>query len=91
MIHVRDLSKSFILHTQGGTVLPVMQRAGLDVAPGECVGLVGASGSGKSTLMRMIWGNYLADQGQIILDGLDVATASPRQIIALRRARLGYV
>ena len=91
MIHVRDLSKSFILHTQGGTVLPVMQRAGLDVAPGECVGLVGASGSGKSTLMRMIWGNYLADQGQIIVDGLDVATASPRQIIALRRARLGYV
>ena len=91
MIHVRDLSKSFTLHTQGGTVLPVMQGAGLDVAPGECVGLTGASGAGKSTLMRMIWGNYLAGQGRIMVDGMDVAKASPRQIIALRRARLGYV
>ena len=91
MIHVHDLSKNFTLHTQGGTVLPVMQGAGLDVVPGECVGLIGASGAGKSTLMRMIWGNYLADHGQILVDGLDVAKASPRQIIALRRARLGYV
>ena len=91
MIHIQDLSKSFTLHTQGGTVLPVMRDAGLDVAGGECVGLIGASGVGKSTLMRMIWGNYLADQGQIIVDGLDIAQASPRQIIALRRSRLGYV
>lgn len=91
MIHVRGLSKNFTLHTQGGTVLPVMRDAGLDVAPGECVGLTGASGAGKSTLIRMIWGNYLADQGHIIVDGLDVANASPRQIIALRRGRLGYV
>ena len=91
MIHIHGLSKSFTLHTQGGTVLPVMRDAFLDVAKGTCVGLVGASGAGKSTLMRMIWGNYLADQGQIIVDGLDVARASPRQIIALRRGRLGYV
>jgi alpha-D-ribose 1-methylphosphonate 5-triphosphate synthase subunit PhnL len=91
VIHIQDLSKSFTLHTQGGTVLPVMRDAGLDVAGGECVGLIGASGVGKSTLMRMIWGNYLADQGQIIVDGLDIAQASPRQIIALRRSRLGYV
>ena len=91
MIHIQGLSKNFTLHTQGGTVLPVMRDAALDVAPGECVGLIGASGAGKSTLMRMIWGNYLADQGQIIVDGLDVARASPRQIIALRRGRLGYV
>jgi alpha-D-ribose 1-methylphosphonate 5-triphosphate synthase subunit PhnL len=91
VIHIQDLSKSFTLHTQGGTVLPVMRDAGLDVAAGECVGLIGASGVGKSTLMRMIWGNYLADQGQIIVDGLDIAQASPRQIIALRRSKLGYV
>ena len=91
MIHIHGLSKSFTLHTQGGTVLPVMRDAFLDVAKGTCVGLVGASGAGKSTLMRMIWGNYLADAGQIMVGGLDVAQATPRQIIALRRAQLGYV
>ena len=91
MIRVSQLSKNFTLHNQGGTVLPVMRGADLAVNPGECVGLVGASGAGKSTLMRMIWGNYLAASGSIMVGDLDVVQAEPRQIIALRRATLGYV
>ena len=90
-ITVTDLGKSFTLHNQGGTVIPVMAGGALSVAPGECVGLMGASGSGKSTLMRMIWGNYLAQAGSIMVGDLDVAQAKPRQIIALRRQTLGYV
>lgn len=91
MITVSGLGKSFTLHNQGGAVIPVMAGAALHVAPGECVGLVGQSGAGKSTLMRMIHGNYLADEGSILVGGLDVAQAEPRQIIALRREVLGYV
>ncbi len=91
MIEVHDLAKSFTLHNQGGAVIPVMAGAALTVAPGECVGLVGRSGAGKSTLMRMIYGNYLAGSGSLIVAGVDVATASPREIIRLRRETLGYV
>jgi alpha-D-ribose 1-methylphosphonate 5-triphosphate synthase subunit PhnL len=91
MITVRNLSKSFTLHNQGGAAIPVMAGAALTVAPGECVGLVGQSGAGESTLMRMIYGNYLAAGGQIIVGGLDVASAAPRDIIRLRRETLGYV
>ncbi|MFN7222425.1 MAG: phosphonate C-P lyase system protein PhnL [Paracoccaceae bacterium] len=91
MIEIRNLSKSFILHNQGSAVIPVMAGAELSVAPGECVGLLGASGAGKSTLMRMVWGNYLAASGSIRVGPLDVATAAPRQIIRLRRETLGYV
>ncbi|HPD91550.1 MAG: phosphonate C-P lyase system protein PhnL [Rhodobacter sp.] len=91
MIAVRDVSKSFTLHNQGGAVLPVMTGASLRVAPGECVGLVGASGSGKSTLMRMIWGNYRVDGGSIRVGETEIAGAEPRRIIALRRGTLGYV
>lgn len=91
MIRISGVSKNFTLHNQGGAVIPVMAGAALDVAPGECVGLVGASGAGKSTLMRMVWGNYLAASGSIMVGGLDVAQAEPRQIIALRRSTLGYV
>lgn len=91
MIKVSNLSKAFTLHNQGGTVIAVMAGAALAVAPGECVGLVGASGSGKSTLMRMVWGNYLADSGAIVVGNLDVARAAPREIIRLRRETLGYV
>ena len=91
MIRIASLSKQFTLHNQGGTVIPVLEGAALSVAPGECVGLVGASGSGKSTLMRMVWGNYLAATGSIHVGDLDVARAQPRQIIRLRRQTLGYV
>jgi alpha-D-ribose 1-methylphosphonate 5-triphosphate synthase subunit PhnL len=91
MITIENLCKSFTLYNQNGAVIPVMAGANLAVARGECVGLIGASGAGKSTLMRMVWGNYLAASGSIWVGDLDVVTASPRQIIALRRSTLGYV
>ncbi|QEW22434.1 Alpha-D-ribose 1-methylphosphonate 5-triphosphate synthase subunit PhnL [Marinibacterium anthonyi] len=91
MIDVQNVSKSFTLHNQGGTVLPVMTGASLRVAPGECIALTGASGAGKSTLMRLIYGNYLAASGKIVVGGIDVVTAEPREILKLRRETLGYV
>lgn len=91
MIEIENLCKSFILHNQGGVEIPVMAGASLRVDAGECVALVGASGAGKSTLMRMVWGNYLAGSGSILVAGVDVARAAPREIIALRRTTLGHV
>ena len=91
MIELRDVSKTFTLHNQGSAVIRVMEGAGLSVAPGECVALTGASGAGKSTLMRMIYGNYRAASGQILVGGTDLAVAEPREVIALRREVLGYV
>ncbi len=91
MINVENVSKSFTLHNQGAAVIPVMANAALQVAPGECVALVGASGAGKSTLMRMIYGNYLAASGRIMIGDVDLAQAAPREILQLRRHVLGYV
>jgi len=91
VIRIEGVAKTFTLHNQGGAVIEVMRGAALRVAAGECVGLVGASGAGKSTLMRMIWGNYLAAAGRIMVGDVDVAQAAPRGIIALRRETLGYV
>lgn len=91
MIELNNVSKTFTLHNQGSAVIQVMQDVSLRVAPGECVALTGASGAGKSTLMRMIYGNYLAQSGSIVVDGLDITAATPRQIIALRKSTLGYV
>lgn len=91
MIELNNVSKSFTLHNQGSAVIPVMAGASLSVNPGECVGLIGASGAGKSTLMRVIYGNYLAASGSVMVGGTDVATAEPREILELRRHTLGYV
>ena len=91
MIELNDVAKTFTLHVQGGQKLPVIARASFRVAAGECVALTGPSGSGKSTVMRMVYGNYLAEAGSVIVGGLDVARAEPREILRLRREVLGYV
>lgn len=91
MIELDDVSKSFTLHHQGGARIPVMAGANLRVRAGECVALTGASGAGKSTLMRLIYGNYLAGSGRILIGGVDLTRAPPREILRLRRDVLGYV
>ncbi len=95
VLEVEDLSKSFTLHTQGGAALPVFDGVELTVAPGECLVLDGASGTGKSSLMRMLYANYTAQGGSIrICHGggwIDMASAKPHEILAVRRQTLGYV
>ncbi len=91
MIQVTDISKSFTLHNQGAARIDVMANGTFNVAPGECVALTGVSGAGKSTLMRMIYGNYLAASGSILVGDVDVARAEPREVLKLRRETLGYV
>ncbi len=91
MITVEDLGKSFTLHNQGATVIPVLEGGNFQVKPGECVALTGVSGAGKSTVMRILYGNYLAQAGRVVIDGLDITKAEPREILKLRRQTLGYV
>jgi alpha-D-ribose 1-methylphosphonate 5-triphosphate synthase subunit PhnL len=91
MIELSNVSKTFTLHNQGGAVLEVMRGADLHVPAGECVALTGASGAGKSTLMRIIYGNYLAASGSVVVGGVDVTKVEPREILRLRREVLGYV
>lgn len=91
MIELRDVKKTFTLHNQGSAVIEVISDVSFAVAEGECVALTGASGAGKSTLMRMIYGNYLTQAGEIRIGDIDIVQAVPREVIALRREVLGYV
>ncbi|TCZ64965.1 phosphonate C-P lyase system protein PhnL [Roseicella aquatilis] len=95
LVELENVSKSFTLHLRGGLRLPVVSGASLVAHPGECVVLGGPSGAGKSSLLRMIHGNYRCDAGRILVrDGaepVDIATAEPRRILALRRGVMGHV
>ncbi len=96
VLSMRGVAKHFTLHHQHGTVLPVFDAVELDLRAGECVVLDGPSGMGKSTLLKLVYANYRATAGEIRVqtaDGarLDVAQATPRELVALRRHTIGYV
>ena len=95
LLRTEGLGKSFTLHLQGGTRIPVLAGVDLAVRAGECVALSGPSGAGKSTLMRCLYGNYGAGVGRIVLmhrgAELNLASAEPRAVIEARRESIGYV
>lgn len=94
-LHAKGLSKTFTLHTQRGTTLPVFQDIDFTVNAGECVCLHGSSGAGKSTLLRSLYANYKPDAGQVLVehDGeiVDVLAADPWDVVDIRRRTIGYV
>jgi alpha-D-ribose 1-methylphosphonate 5-triphosphate synthase subunit PhnL len=95
MIEITDAEKTFTMHLQGGVRLPVVRGVNFVVHAGECVVLSGPSGAGKSSILKMIFGNYRCDGGQIGIrhDGalLDIAKAEPRDVLNVRRDTIGYV
>jgi alpha-D-ribose 1-methylphosphonate 5-triphosphate synthase subunit PhnL len=95
MIEITDAEKTFTMHLQGGVRLPVVCGVNFVVHAGECVVLSGPSGAGKSSILKMIFGNYRCDGGQIGIrhDGalLDIAKAEPRDVLNVRRDTIGYV
>ncbi|UVK50541.1 phosphonate C-P lyase system protein PhnL [Mesorhizobium sp. AR02] len=92
---VSDVAKSFTMHLRDGIKLPVVAGVSFSIKAGECTVLGGPSGAGKSSILKMLYGNYAVDEGQIIVkheDGLiDLAHASPRTVLAIRRQTIGYV
>lgn len=92
---VQNLSKTFTMHLRGGITLGVVENVSFTVEAGECVVLGGPSGAGKSSILKMVYGNYSVDQGEVLIqyDGavVDLASADPRTVLTLRQDAIGYV
>ncbi|MCX8995646.1 phosphonate C-P lyase system protein PhnL [Rhizobiaceae bacterium BDR2-2] len=92
---VSEVRKNFVMHLRGGLVLPVVSNVGFSVASGECAVLSGPSGIGKSSILKMLYGNYGVDGGQILVNHqgkvLDMASAAARTVLDVRRKTMGYV
>ena len=69
---------------------PVLRDLALKVPRGKVTALMGASGGGKTTVLRLIGGQYRAQQGDVLFDGRDVGKMSEEQLYAARR-RMGML
>src|ERR1700736_353972 len=79
VISVRDVVVSY----DGRRVLDGIN---LDISRGETMVLLGGSGSGKSTLLRQIIGLERPQTGQILVNGLDLAICTAKDLGKLRRS-----
>lgn len=84
MIQVKNLHKRF------GEV-EVLKGVSLEVRRGELISVVGASGAGKTTLLQLIGTLSRADEGQVLIDGTDVATLSEEALARFRNQKIGFV
>ena len=65
---------------------PAVKGVSFDLLEGEFVGLVGRNGSGKTTLAKLFNGLYRPTKGKVLVDGIDVAKASVKELVS----RVGY-
>jgi putative ABC transport system ATP-binding protein len=84
MIRIRDLSMSY------GSVR-VLDQVSLSVDDAQSLAIVGPSGSGKTTLLLLLAGLELPCDGQVEVDGVDLASLNTDALADLRRDRVGIV
>lgn len=66
----------------------VLRQVGFEIAPGECLTVLGRNGAGKSTLLKCVMGLIAPTSGKVVLDGADATGWSPNR---RSRAGLAYV
>ena len=71
LLSVRGITKSF-------PAVLANDRIDLDIYGGEIHALLGENGAGKSTLMKILYGFYRADAGEILVNGKQCKFARPR-------------
>jgi cell division transport system ATP-binding protein len=79
MIHFNDVSKSY----ESGH--DVLAQINFHIIPGEMAFLTGPSGSGKTTLFQLILGFQKPTQGEILVNGKNLAQLTPAEILVLRQ------
>jgi putative ABC transport system ATP-binding protein len=75
----------------GGETVHALRGVSVDIAEGEFVAIMGASGSGKSTFMNMIGCLDTPTEGDLWLDGDNVAQLGADALAAVRNRALGFV
>lgn len=96
LLHVKNLTKNFIVHTRGGVEVKGFGDINFTLQKGEFLSLFGPSGVGKSSILKALFRTYNTTSGEILFtcksgEVVDIASVSVSKILELRQSELGYV
>lgn len=87
-IELRDVTKTY---RQGQNKVMALDHLSIEISRGEFLAITGKSGCGKSTLINIIGGLDSPDQGQVMINGEDIAQMDDRRLTLYRRDRIGII
>ena len=87
LIEIRDLRKTYDV---GDEPVHALDGVSTTMDSGEFVAIMGASGSGKSTMLNILGCLDTPTSGSYLLDGLEVARRSRRELALIRNSKLGF-
>src|SRR5687767_6135299 len=75
----------------GSVEVPALRGINLEVPRGALISVMGPSGCGKTTLLNCLSGLDSVDSGQILIEGVDIATMSDNAKTEYRARRMGFI
>lgn len=87
-IELKNCSKKY---GSGSTVVWANKNISFDIKQGELVIILGSSGAGKSTLLNILGGMESVSEGEVIINGNNIAKYSAKELTKYRRNEIGFV
>ena len=88
IVTVHQLKKYF---GKGEAQVKALDGIDLSIEKGKFTAIIGASGSGKTTLLNMIGGLDTPDEGEVIVDGVNLSGLKEKELAVFRRRKVGFV
>ncbi|MEN8667910.1 MAG: ABC transporter ATP-binding protein, partial [Ketobacter sp.] len=88
ILETRSISKSFGV---GAAKVSAVDQISLQIRMGEILLIMGPSGSGKTTFLSMLGGLLSADEGEVLIDGVDITQLKPSQLPDIRAKTIGFI
>ena len=86
-----EVKEVFKRYHMGDNVIVANNGVSFSIEEGEFVVILGPSGAGKSTVLNILGGMDSCDEGEIVVDGVDIAKHSTKELTSYRRLDVGFV
>ena len=86
-----EMRHSYKRYKMGDTVIEANRDVNFSIEKGELAIILGNSGAGKSTVLNILGGMDTNDEGEVLIDGKNIAGYSAKELITYRRNDVGFV